>query len=326
VMYRFDNPCHMDATLTYNEYHEYTQSSVQSSLPTISTTDSLTSTVIKVDGQGNVSEGVQMKSQRNSDPHSTVLGDGSETRRSGNGPTGAKQRKVNSDQETQEVQQFNITTDINAMYDVEKQQEKLSIIKAHQPFGKLIFLGCLAGWWVGLGAILAVTIAGGIPVATRNDWPMLPRITTGFLFPVGIFFIILFGGELFTGNSMVMLIGMFSGRVTIFELCYNWSVVLVSNFCGCVFTVYMFSYLTQLFIREPWLSYVQDIAIAKIDLKPEVAFLRAIPANALVCSCILLSMSARDMIGKLVRPSALQSHPCALRTDPTRAPHSSDYL
>jgi formate/nitrite transporter FocA (FNT family) len=305
-MYRIGEPANLDSTLLYTiDYQESTQSSVLSSLPTISPTDSVPNTAVKQDGPDNVSEGDQMMSRQffNIDPHSTVLVDGSETKRSGNGPTGTKQRKVNEDQQTQEVQQFNIASEINAMYDVEKQQEKLSIIKAHLPFGKLFFLGCLAGWWVGLGAILVVTVAGGIPVATRNDWPMFPKIITGFLFPVGIFFIILFGGELFTGNSMVMLIGLFSGRVKIFELCYNWMVVLVSNFCGCVFTVYMFSYLTQLFTREPYLSYVQGIAIAKIDLEPEVAFLRAIPANALVCTSILLGMSARDMIGKLVRLS-----------------------
>ena len=297
------DPGHLEATLAYTNDYQSTQFSVLSSLPTISPTESLPNTVIRSDGNVMEEDQMMMKSQSDIHPHSTASADGSETKRSGYGPSGTKQRKVNSDQQTQEVQQFNIRADNNTMYDVEKQQEKLSMVKAHLPLGKLFFLGCLAGWWVGLGAILSATIAGGIPIATRNEWPMLPKIITGFLFPVGIFFIILFGGELFTGNSMVMLIGLLSGRVTIFELCYNWIVVLLSNFCGCVFTVYMFSYLTQLFTREPYLSFVQGIAVAKIDLPPQVAFLRAIPANALVCTCILLGMSARDMIGKLVRPS-----------------------
>ncbi len=199
-----------------------------------------------------------------------------------------------------EVQKFVITQELNSMAEVEKLQEKLSMYKAHLPLGKLFFLGLLAGWWCGLAVILVVTIAGGIPVDVRTSWPCLPKIAAGLFFPVAIFLIIIFGGELFTGNAMSLLIGLFAKRVTIFELLYNWSVVLVSNFAGCVFTVFMFAHLTDLFSHEPWHSYAKGIAVTKINLKPEVAFLRAIPANALVCTSVLLGQQARDMIGKLV--------------------------
>ena len=202
-----------------------------------------------------------------------------------------------------EVQNFVITQELNSMTEVEKLQEKLSMYKAHLPLGKLFFLGVLAGWWCGLAVILVTTIAGGIPVDVRTDWPCLPKILTGLFFPVAIFLIIIFGGELFTGNAMSLLIGLFAKRVTIFELLYNWSVVLVANFTGCTFTVFMFAHLTGLFAQEPWESYAKEIAVTKVNLKPEVAFLRAIPANALVCTSVLLGQSARDMLGTLVSPN-----------------------
>ncbi len=176
--------------------------------------------------------------------------------------------------------------------------------KAHLPLGRLFFLGVLAGWWCGLAVILVVTIAGGIPADIRAQWPCLPKLVAGLFFPCAIFLIMLFGGELFTGNAMSLLIGLFAKRVTVFELLYNWSVVLVSNFVGCVLTVYLFGHLTDLFEHEPWTSYAKGIAVTKIGLKPGVAFLRAIPANALVCTSVLLGQSARDMIGKLVRTRA----------------------
>ena len=211
-----------------------------------------------------------------------------------------KLRKAQKLEQIKDIRRFQIAMEINSMSDVEKQQEKMAIMKAHLPFGRLFCLGLLAGWWLGLCVILVVTMAGGIPVDVRAQWPMLPKLVTSFLFPVAIFFISLFGGELFTGNSMCMLIGLAARRVTLRELCYNWSVVLVSNFAGAVFTVYLFGYLTQFHSTEPWLSYVQGIAVMKINLRPEVAFLRAIPANALVCTCLLLGLSARDMLGKMV--------------------------
>jgi formate/nitrite transporter FocA (FNT family) len=151
-----------------------------------------------------------------------------------------------------------------------------------------------------LGVILVVTLAGGIPSETRAQWPILPKIVAGFLFPVGIGFVSLFGGELFASNSMSMLFGLMSRRVRPVELFCNWTVVLVSNFVGAVLTVFFFGYLTEFHQSEPWLSYIQEIAVRKVNMKPHVAFLRAIPANALVCTCILLGLSARDMMGKLV--------------------------
>ena len=101
-MYRFDDPGHLDATLAYtSDFQVSTQSSILSSLPTISPLDSLPNTLIKQDGSNNASEGDQMSPQRDFDPHETLPVDGSETRRSGNGPCGTKQRKLNSDQQTQ---------------------------------------------------------------------------------------------------------------------------------------------------------------------------------------------------------------------------------
>ncbi len=207
--------------------------------------------------------------------------------------------------EFKELQGYQIGHEMNTMFDVEKLQEKLAAYKAHLPFGRLFFLGLLAGWWVGLAVILVETIAGGIPIATRAAWPCLPKLVAGFFFPVAIFLIVIYGGELFTGNAMTMLIGLFARRITALGLLYNWSVVLVSNFAGCVVTVFLFGKLTHLFEDEPWLSYSRSVAVYKVHLKPEVCFLRAIPANALVCTSVLLGQQAQNMPGKLVSPRHL---------------------
>ena len=55
----------------------------------------------------------------------------------------------------------------------------------------------------------------------------------------------------------------------------------VNGVQGCVATVYFFGYLTGACATEPVLSWVIYVAEKKMHLKPEVAFLRGIPANAL---------------------------------------------
>lgn len=69
--------------------------------------------------------------------------------------------------------------------EVEERLIQAAIKKANAPFDKSVFLGFLAGVWVGLGGIAALTVAGGIPIAVRNAWPMLPKLCMGVFFTFG---------------------------------------------------------------------------------------------------------------------------------------------
>ncbi len=54
--------------------------------------------------------------------------------------------------------------------------------KISNPLDKTFFLSVLAGFWVGLGGIAALSVAGGIPVDVRNAWPFLPKLSIGLFF------------------------------------------------------------------------------------------------------------------------------------------------
>ena len=56
----------------------------------------------------------------------------------------------------------------------------------HNPVDKMAFLGFLAGTWVGFGGIAATAVGGGIPIAIRAEWPVLPRIGVAFFFPFAL--------------------------------------------------------------------------------------------------------------------------------------------
>lgn len=112
--------------------------------------------------------------------------------------------------------------------------------------------------------------------------------------------IVLFGGDLFTGNTMVMTVAYLHRRITATDLMKNWVLVFISNFIGCIFAAYLFGYLTDILATPMIKQYLFQICETKARLTPGVAFLRGIPANALVCLAIFLGLSARDVIGKVV--------------------------
>lgn len=94
--------------------------------------------------------------------------------------------------------------------------------KVDNPPDKVFFTGLLAGFWVGIGGLAAVSAAGGVPEEVRHSWLSLPKFLMGSFFAFGephppdgdvlltriaLHFISLFGGDLFTGNTMVLAVG-----------------------------------------------------------------------------------------------------------------------
>ncbi|KAJ3135007.1 hypothetical protein HDU90_004332 [Geranomyces variabilis] len=190
--------------------------------------------------------------------------------------------------------------DYNTGAELEVAVTTLGITKSHIYVDHLIFLGLLAGIWVAFAGMFAQQIVGGVPANIRASWPVLSKLLLGVTFPVGIVFIVLFGGELFTGNTMIMVVAWLNRKVTIRDVMVNWTVVFCANFAACALTAYLLGYLTDIFEPEPFRSYVIAVATRKVQLPFYKAFLMGIPANALVCLSFFLGLAARDVTGKIL--------------------------
>lgn len=57
--------------------------------------------------------------------------------------------------------------------------------KVNNPPDKIFFNGLLAGFWVGIGGLAAVSAAGGIPEDVRHSWLSLPKFLMGAFFAFG---------------------------------------------------------------------------------------------------------------------------------------------
>ena len=74
---------------------------------------------------------------------------------SNSAPTLIPSKSVEIRQFTEDVEHFDIKTEMNSMYDVEKAVERNAIKKAHTAVLKICILGMLSGWWVGLCTIMS---------------------------------------------------------------------------------------------------------------------------------------------------------------------------
>mmetsp|Transcript_16093 Transcript_16093/g.39163 ORF Transcript_16093/g.39163 Transcript_16093/m.39163 type:complete len:422 (+) Transcript_16093:140-1405(+) len=195
---------------------------------------------------------------------------------------------------------FTLEHQINLQHDVEHQIEILCVKKAALPAWKIGFLGTLSGFWMALSGCFAFSAAGGVEENLLRYFPVMQKLILALFAPVAMHFIVVFGGEFYSGNCMFMSVGFLKNRITAVTLLYNWASCFFWNAVGCILGVWVFAYLTDLFAEDPAYSYIIKVSEAKVRMDPWIVFLRAIPANFLICLAIQMGISARDMLGKVI--------------------------
>ena len=97
---------------------------------------------------------------------------------------------------------------------------------------KILHQSIMGGAYVGFGGLLSLSIAGSLAgIGAAN--PGIPKLAFALLFPVNLLFIIMTGGQLFTGNSATVAAAKFEGLVQWNELAKSWTMSILGNLIGC---------------------------------------------------------------------------------------------
>lgn len=165
--------------------------------------------------------------------------------------------------------------------------------KVELPIYKMIILSIFAGAFVAFGAASSSAAVHGIENAG------LAKLIAGTIFPVGLMLIVLVGGELFTGNCM-MVMGVMKRNYTIKNMSKKLILVFFANFIGAVFIAAMVFYGGQFDLGNGALgAYTIKVALAKSTLPFGKAVVSGILCNILVCLAVLMAASATDVVGKI---------------------------
>ena len=165
--------------------------------------------------------------------------------------------------------------------------------KAHLPLGKMILLGIMAGAFIALGGATSSTAAHAI------DNVGLARFVAGIIFPVGLMIIVFVGGELFTGNCLIVM-DVVGKKVTWFECIRNLIVVYFSNLIGALIIDTLIYFSGNLDYTGGLLgAYAIKVAVGKVGISPLKGITSGILCNILVCIAILMAVAATDIVGKV---------------------------
>lgn len=174
---------------------------------------------------------------------------------------------------------------------------EVGIKKAGVSVIKMIILGILAG------AFIAFASEGSNMAAfnlfAKPETYGLGKVLAGSIFGTGLMLVVAAGGELFTGNTLIIM-AVLQGRVKLLSMLKNWFFVYIGNFIGSLIIAYMMVHSGLFSSGANVLGGVTvKIASYKVSLTFIQAFFLGIMCNWLVCLAVWMSYGAKDMTGKL---------------------------
>lgn len=161
-------------------------------------------------------------------------------------------------------------------------------------FGKYFLRAVIAGFFIVVATILS-NVSAAILYPT---FPQFGKLLGAFLFSIAIVLIVFIGGELFTGNNMVMAMGYYNHSCSIKKVLKIWLISYIGNFVGAFV-------LSAIFVgssasRQILIDYYNSFIASKLNVVPMQLFLRGVLCNFCVCIAVLTGTRMKSESGKLV--------------------------
>lgn len=169
-------------------------------------------------------------------------------------------------------------------------EKKIQLLKRN--FLGYFISAMLAGVYVGFGVILVF----GIGSCIVNN-PMI-KVVMGLSFGVTLSLVVIAGGELFTGNNLVMAMGVFNKNIGYKDAGYVLLISLIGNWVGSMLISYAF-YMSGL-MTEPLINFLEMTILERVLINFKDLFFRGILCNILVCLAVWCCYRCKSDSGKLM--------------------------
>ncbi|RKP16192.1 hypothetical protein ROZALSC1DRAFT_25557, partial [Rozella allomycis CSF55] len=124
---------------------------------------------------------------------------------------------------------------------------------------KFFVSALMSGLFLSIGTIFAYTCAGGLNADFRRKYPSVPKIISGATYHLGLQMIISTGSELFTGSTMFLTSSLLSKNTKVTNYIKLLLLSLLGNIIGCVVADFLFGWVTDAFVDEPFKSFLLGI-------------------------------------------------------------------
>ena len=163
-------------------------------------------------------------------------------------------------------------------------------------FFKYFVRAVMAGFFIDMAMIYS-NVVGNVFSKTMPEWG---KFVGALVFSIAVLLISFVGGELFTGNNLIM-ISVLQKKVTWLQMLKNWGMVFMGNFIGASFVAFMVVYagIPELYggvLGEKMVA----AALFRVNQTFGEAFARGVLCNILVCIAVWAAFAAKKVSGKLL--------------------------
>ena len=159
-------------------------------------------------------------------------------------------------------------------------------------FLKYFLRAVMAGFFIDVAVIYSNVIGS---VFSGSD-PAWGKFLGAVVFSIAVLLISLVGGELFTGNNMVMAVGAFDKSVSWGDAGKVWLVSYLGNFVGCAIMALLFVGAGASGSADYFAGFINN----KLTITMGQMFMRAILCNFFVCLGVLCGIKLKSETGKFL--------------------------
>jgi nitrite transporter NirC len=167
---------------------------------------------------------------------------------------------------------------------------------------RYLLASALAGAFVGVAVVLLLSVSA--PLAAQNS--AFTRLVQGSVFGVALTLVVFAGAELFTGNAMTMLQGLWAREVKLVDVVAVWVASLVGNFAGALVFAGLVHGAGTLNLGAapgkpaPLRNLLGSMITAKDAAPGPQLFWRAVLCNMLVCLGLWMATRTRNDAAKVL--------------------------
>lgn len=191
-------------------------------------------------------------------------------------------------------------SDANNVFQTAELVSAIGVRKSKDSIFRLVIKSLLGGVFISYGGLFLLIAGGGSLPLAQSLGPGLHKMIQAAVFPIGLIMILNTGAELFTANTMILVISTLNRKTTLLHLAISWLISFFGNLSGILFCQSLLIHTAGVISNDPYRSYAIQIAETKGNMEWHQMFLRSIAGNWLVCLAVWLSITARDLNSKII--------------------------
>ena len=168
---------------------------------------------------------------------------------------------------------------------------KITLLK--NDFFKYFMRAIMAGFFIVVAMIFSNVVGNVFSGAEEPAWG---KFLGALVFSIAVLLISLVGGELFTGNNLVMAFGAFDKKISWGDAAKVWVVSYIGNFVGCLILSLIFVWAGASGTADYFAGFIGN----KLAIPAGQMFFRAVLCNFFVCLGVLCGIKLKSEVAKFL--------------------------